>query len=195
MGFSKKGDTMLMVFQKGDQSDFNYYYYQYVISKDQLIALDSIELTQINGTKYSTANVLLNSIYGAILFGDFKPAGLSSKFQLSAGVFKNFLKKETKLLNIPPSPAVNAYFSTGKNYVFWNNGVAFTINASNGLLKFLGESKPLPFFAQNSFFNAISTAKNIGNLIKSNGKYILLGYIFYPGTGDYMGYLYNVKVE
>jgi hypothetical protein len=59
----------------------------------------------------------------------------------------------------------------------------------------LGDSKPINFYAQNSIFLSISTAKNIGNLIKSNGKYYLLGYFLNPGTGNETGYLYSVKVE
>lgn len=195
MAFSKRGDTMLMVFQKGDPNDFYYYYYQYIISTDKLSPIDSIELTLRNGTKCTTANVVLNSIYGALISGDFKPSGLSTKFQLSAGVFKNFKLKQTKLLNIPPYPIANAFFTTDKNFIFWNNGVVYLINVNNGLMRNLGDSKPINFYAQNSIFLSISTAKNIGNLIKSNGKYYLLGYFLNPGTGNETGYLYSVKVE
>ena len=89
MGFSKSKDTFNICFQKGDQSDFYYYIYKYIRSTDKLIPFDSIELTQFNGTKMTTASVTMNANNTVLLRGDFKPIGLATKFQLSVGILKS----------------------------------------------------------------------------------------------------------
>jgi hypothetical protein len=195
MGFSKSKDTFNICFQKGDQSDFYYYIYKYIRSTDKLIPFDSIELTQFNGTKMTTASVRMNGNNYALIRGDFKPIGLATKFQLSVGILKDLSKKETKLIKLPPYPIANAIIATKTNFVFWNNGISYSVNKQTGLLKSYFDSKALNFLASNSFFVSSSLTKNIGNLISSNGKYYLIGYMLNLGTGNEYGYLYNIKLD
>lgn len=193
--FSKSKDTLLIAFQKGDISDFHYYLYHYLIKSDSLIPIDSIELTMRNGTKCSTANVVFNGVNQAMIWGDFKANSLSNRFSLSNAVQFNFKTKKRWLTNIPPYPIFNGVFQTSNNYALWNNGLSATINSSNGLIKSLNYSKQLPQLAQNGNFTARSTTKNIGNLIKSNGKFYLLGTQIPYANGETNGYLYLLNVK
>lgn len=195
MGFSKSKDTLIICFQKGDQSDFFYYIYKYIRSTDKLIPYDSIELTQFNGTKMSTAAVTVNANNYILIRGDFKPIGLATKFQLSVGVMKNLAKKETKLINLPPYPVPTAIVTTKNSFVFWNNGISYSINKKTGLLKSYFDSKVLNSMASNSIFVSSSNTKNVGNLIVSNNKYYLIGKMMNLGTGNEYGYLFSVKLD
>ncbi len=195
MGFSKSKDTFNICFQKADQSDLYYYIYKYIRSTDKLIPFDSIELTQFNGSKMTSAAVTMNSNSYMLIRGDFKPIGLATKFQLSAGVLKSLSKKETKLVNLPPYPTANSIITTKTNFVFWNNGVSYSINKKTGLLKSYFDSKALNSLTSNSIFVSSSSTKNVGNLITSNGKYYLIGKMMNLGTGSEYGYLYAMKLD
>lgn len=196
---AKKKDTLMILFQKADKTDYGFYIYKYIGSSDKLIPVDSFDLSAIDGTKAivnSQVTFQFNTIDYLIATGDFKPITYNNKIMLGIALLKNLRNKQTKILNIGQTYSETVIIPFQNKFVIWNGGVRTIIDVKSGICRnFTVGSNTIPDNSRNTLFARVGGHRNLGNVIFNNGKFGLLGALGNYGSSLNYGLLFYVNIK